>query len=279
MIDMAGTQKHNTNDLLQRLNSADASAAWVVFIDRFSPMMMKTVSQFEFQQDRRNECFMYVCEKLSDQHFRRLQKFNTAGTAKFRHWLSTVVFNLCVDWHRAEFGRATILPAISALPAFDQLVYRYIYKQGLSHHSCYQTIKTDFPELTEDQVSASLSRIHTLLTPRQRWQLRVRSRRAGIAGSESPALHVSQMQDPGPDPESLAQTQEQATSLQTAMSLLSIDHRLLLQLRFQEGLTFERIARLELLGNAHRARRHVQAALDALHVQLQKLNVGRKRQN
>jgi RNA polymerase sigma factor (sigma-70 family) len=279
MSDMTGTQKHSISDLLQRLNSADAGAAWVAFIDRFAPLMMKTVTQFDYRQDRSNECFVYICEKLSDQDFRRLQKFNTAGTSKFRHWLSTVVFNLCVDWHRTEFGRATVLPAITALPAFDQLIYRYIYQQGMSRHSCYQTIKSDFPELTKDQLSASLSRIHSLLTPRQRWRLRARSRRALTAGAESPGLHVSQVQDPGLDPESLAQAQEQATNLQTALSRLSIDHRLLLQLRFQEGLTFERIARLEQLGNAHRARRYVQAALDALYCQLQKVNIGRKRQN
>ena len=55
---MTGEQKHNISDLLQRLNSTDASAAWAVFIDLFSALIMKTVSQFDYRQDRSNECFL-----------------------------------------------------------------------------------------------------------------------------------------------------------------------------------------------------------------------------
>ena len=126
--------------LLHRLNAADAGSAWAEFIDRYSALIMKTVTHFEYEQDRSNECFLYVCEKLCDHHFRRLNKFNTSGSAKFRNWLSTVVFNLCVDWHRKKFGRATVLPAISVLPALDQLVFQHYYKLGLSQESCYQSI-------------------------------------------------------------------------------------------------------------------------------------------
>ena len=239
---------------------------------------MKTVGQFEYRQERSTECFLYVCEKLSDRQFRRLLQFNTAGTAKFRNWLSTVVFNLCIDWHRAEFGRAVMLPAIAVLPAFDQLVYRHCYVQGMSQGSCFQTIKTDFPELTSEQVTASLGRIHSLLTPRQRWQLSLRNRRGNHTGVDSEASTPEQLQDPGPDPDSLVQAEEETASLQEALYRLSIDHRLLLQLRFQEGLTFKRIAHVEHLGNTHRARRRVEAALDALYIQLKRGHTGRKRQ-
>lgn len=275
---MKSKQKKKLNDLLQRLNSGDAGAAWAIFIDLYSPLIMNTVRQFEYRQERSTECFLYVCEKLSERQFRRLLQFNTAGTAKFRNWLSTVVFNLCIDWHRAEFGRAVILPAISALPAFDQLVYRYCYVQGMSQDSCFQTIKTDFPELTSEQVTASLGRIHSLLTPRQRWQLSLRNRRGDHTGVGTEASTLEQLQDPGPDPDSLVLAEEEMSSLHKALSGLSIDHRLILQLRFQEGLTFKRIAEVEHLGNTHRARRQVEAALDALYIQLQRVQAGQNRQ-
>ena len=85
--------------------------------------------------------------------------------------------------------------------------------------------------------------------------------------------------DGAPTPESQAQTEEEVASMQTALSRLTVDQRLLLHLRFQEGLTFDRIAQMEHLGDAHRARRHVQSALDALYIQLQKLKITQKRQN
>jgi len=276
---MTGEQKHNISRLLQRLNTADAGSAWAVFIDRYSPLIMKTLGQFEYRQDRSNECFLHVCEKLCERQFRRLQKFNTEGTAQFHNWLSTVVFNLCVDWHRSEFGRATMLPAISALPAFDQLIYRCCYEQDMSRATCFQSIKSDFPELTSEQVSASLCRIHSLLTPRQRWQINARKRHRIDSGEEASSLTAEQIRDPGLEPDSLAQAEEEVAALQTALLQLSAYQRLLLHLRFQEGLAFSRIARLENLGDPHRARRHVHRALDALYVQLQKNQPGRKRQN
>ena len=102
----------NIRDLLYRLNSVDSGAAWAEFIDHFAPLIMKAASQFEYEQSRSNDCFLYVCEKISDGGFRRLSRFNTRGRAGFRTWLGTVVFNLCVDWHRKEFGRVQMLPAI-----------------------------------------------------------------------------------------------------------------------------------------------------------------------
>ena len=276
---MAGEQKQNISDLLHRLNSPAAGAAWAAFIDRYSAMIMKVLSQFEYGQHRGNECFLYVCEKLCDQQFQRLQKFNTAGPASFRNWLATVVFNLCVDWHRKEFGRATVLPAIAALPAFDQLVYRYRYELGMDLEACYQTIKADFPELSNDQFSGSLQRIHSLLTPRQRWQLSVRNRGPSSARPDLSSARMDQIKDPGASPDFLAQTEEEVASLQAALSRLTTDQRLLLHLRFQEGLTFRKIAQLEQLGGPHRARRHIQAALDALYIQFQRVFSEQKRQN
>lgn len=110
-------------DILHRLNSSDAGPAWAEFLDHYSGLIMKTARQFEYRQGRGNECFLFVCEKLVDDGFRRLLKYNTSSPCMFRSWLGAVVFNLCVDWHRHEYGRATMLPAISALPAFDQTVY------------------------------------------------------------------------------------------------------------------------------------------------------------
>lgn len=271
-------KQHAISDLLHRLGSADAGPAWVEFIDRYSGLMMKTVYRFEYGQDRAEECFLYICEKLYDQDFKRLQAYNTSGGASFANWLSAVVFNLCVDWHRAEFGRATMLPAIAALPAFDQQVYQCHYEQGLNNETCFQTLKSEFPELTRDQVSRSLGRIHGLLTPRQRWQLTVRYQRRQRAATGDSSRRLAQLHTPESRPEETAQTIEQDEQLQTAMRNLQTRHRLLLHLRFQEGLTFKQIARIEHLGDPHRARRHVHAALEALQRRLQAIRSGRKRQ-
>jgi len=271
--------KNSLAELLNRLSSVDAGPAWVEFLDRYSQLIMNIANQFEYEQNRINDCFLFVCEQLNDDGFRRLLNFNTRGTAKFRTWLGTVVFNLCVDWHRKEFGRLTLLPAISALPAFDQAVYRLVIEQGVKKETCFQTLRADFPELTREMVALSVSRIFSLLTPRQRWQFSVRNRgRKQARGSRDQGL-VERLPDPGFGPETEAQTQQELDALQNAISHLPANQRLLLKLRFQEGLSLKKIAQLKHLGDTNRTWRHIQAAINALFDHIQKENSAEKRKN
>ena len=84
---------------------------------------------------------------------------------------------------------------------------------------------------------------------------------------------------PAPAPGALARAEEEAEWLHQALSRLKVAQRVLLHLRFREGLTYEQIARMEQLGDASRARRQVQSALDALRIELQRLPGKKNRQN
>ena len=68
-------------------------------------------------------------------------------------------------------------------------------------------------------------------------------------------------------------------SLQDAMSRLPAEQRLLLRLRFQEGLTLKKIAQLKYRGDVNVAWRHIQTATDALFRYLQHANSAEKRKN
>jgi RNA polymerase sigma factor (sigma-70 family) len=118
-----------------------------------------------------------------------------------------------------------------------------------------------------------------LLTPRQRWQVTVRNRRRQLARgrfSEDPVQHLP---DPGTGPEVQAQKQQDIETLQDAMVCLPARQRLLLRLRFQEGLNLKKIAELTQLGDTNRAWRHVQAALKALFEQIHGKNSAETRKN
>ena len=205
-----------------------------------------------------------MCEKLVDDGFQRLLQYNASGNCTFRTWLGTVLFNLCVDWHRHEYGRATLLPAIAALPAFDQAVYRMTIEQGLDKETTFQTLRADFPDLTRDFLVNSIQRVYSLLTPRQRWQIAVRNHRKKRYCSNHSAGMTELLPDSGAGPEQEAQKQQDLERLQTAMKLLPSDQRLIVQLRFMEGLSLKKIAKLTQLGDTNRAWRHLQAALESL---------------
>ena len=254
--------------LLHRLGSHDAGAAWLEFLDLYAPLIMYTASQFEYEQSRINECFIYACEQLNDNGFRRLLKFNTGGQARFRTWLGSVVFNLCADWHRREYGRVTLLPAISALPAFDQAVYRLVIEQGMNREACFQYLRADFPDLTRDLVTRAVARIYELLTPRQRWQICVRNRGRRQGWSEFGQEFIEELPDPAMGPELEAQRHQEIEALQVALSRLPAEQRLLLRLRFQQGLKLRKIAQLQCNGDTNVAWRRIQAAMRALSKQM-----------
>jgi hypothetical protein len=169
-----------------------------------------------------------------------------------------------VDWHRREYGRATLLPAISALPAFDQSVYRMVIEQGMDKEACFQSLRADFPDLTRELIAKAVARVYCLLTPRQRWQIAVRNRgRKQVCGSANQES-LERLPDPAIGPDAEAQKRQELASLQTAISRLPTEQRLLLSLRFQEGLTLKKIAQLKYGGDVNVTWRHIQAATDAL---------------
>jgi RNA polymerase sigma factor (sigma-70 family) len=268
-----------TANLLHRLSSTEAGVAWVEFLELYAPLIMSTASQFEYEQDRHTECFLYVCEHLNDAGFRRLLKFDTAGRATFRTWLGSVVFNLCVDWHRREYGRASLLPAISALPAFDQSVYRMVIEQGMDKETCFQSLRADFPDLTRDLIGKAVARVWSLLTPRQHWQIGVRNRGRKQAHGSSSQASLEWLPDPAMGPDAEAQKRQEYESLQDAMSRLPAEQRLLLRLRFQEGLTLKKIAQLKCRGDVNVAWRRIQAATEALFRHFRHSESAEKRKN
>ena len=249
--------------LLSKLKTPDAWLAWTEILNRHASLIMKTASQFEFQQERKNECFLFVCEKLTEDGFRRLRKYDVRRNASFRTWLVTIVFNLCIDWHRKEFGRAFLLPAISALPVFDQLVFRYSFEQAMGRQECLQALSTEFPDVTDQQLHRAISRVHGVLTARQRWQIGVRFRRKRQSGN-SGMPNVDQLPAPTQDPVLEAQKRQELDALRSALTKLSAQQQLLLHLRFHAGLTLDQIAQFARLGDSARVWRHIEKALKAL---------------
>jgi len=257
--------------ILHRLNSSEAGAAWAEFIDQYSPLIMNTVRQFEFEQERANDCFLHICERLCANRFRRLLKFDTGGRAQFHTWLGAVVFNLCVDWHRKEFGRVVLLPAIAALPAFDQAVYRLYFEEALDREACRRTLQEEFPDLTRDQLADSIARVHRALTPRQRW--RISARKHSHLRKAAQEVDVDRLPGGVGEPEADVSRDEQYRQLRHALSQLPSEKRLLLQLRYEQGLTLKKVAELLNLGDPFRARREIQSALDALDAALRPLGL------
>jgi len=253
--------------LFERLSSSAAGDAWAEFLRDYTPLIRHVVRCHEHDRADAEDSFNYVCEALSDDGFRRLRSFRPDGPARFRTWLMAVVANLCRDWRRRQRGRVRPVQAVAQLPALDQQVYRLMFVQGCSRADCLVALAPRFPGLTDAAVAQVSARLFGLLTPQQRWQLSsrphapIRTGSRSGKGEDDPIARV-EAGTPGPE-EATAGLQEQQR-LRQALSRLTPEQRLLLRLRYEQGLTLAEVARLTRQPDPFRANRQVHAALDAL---------------
>ena len=254
------------NEMLKQLRSREPQQAWALFLQDYGSLILQIVRRFEQNADHVSDCFQFVCEQISKGRFRRLRKFKAAGSAKFATWLRAVVRNLCLDWHRKQFGRRRIFRSISLLSDLDQEIFRELYERGATERDVLVSLTPRFPHLTADLVSEAIERINKELTKNQRWLLGARSALA-------PRLHrpeledtdrATEIADPRPNPETQAIMEEKRTIVNRALGRLPTRERLLMRLRFEEELTLEQIATLLDLGNAQRVDRHIKEVLSRL---------------
>jgi len=254
------SQGNSSTELLAQLRSRDRSEAWKKFLEVYSPVIMHIAGQYEYRRGGRNDCYLFICEKLSKNDFCRLLSYQPEGSASFRSWLNVVIANLCIDWRRHKQGRPRPFKSISNLPLFEQAVFKNMFQQQASLQTCFASMQADFPDLTEPQLASAVSRINERLTQRQRWLLSTRHEemvQLDHAESREPA-------DPGLGPEQSTAFTQKRDKLQRALAMLPPRQRLLIKLRYQQELSLKEVARLTRLGDPFRARRHIQAALAEL---------------
>src|SRR5258708_5458358 len=256
--------ERNIVEVLDRLRSREPQEAWTEFIQEYSALIFHVVRHFEHNHDNAADCFQFVCERLSEKSFRRLNRFKVEGPAKFSTWLRAVVRNLCLDWQRRKFGRPRVFKSISHLSALDQEVFRCIYEPALPIDEAFLQLRVGFPGLTKDQLEQSVERIDSALTTKQRWLLSARSiQRSPSTFDQSDGRSVV-IPDARPDPEAETLLAEKRAALARALMQLSKGERLLVRLRFEQELTLDQIASLLDLGNAQRVDRKIKDVLARL---------------
>lgn len=254
------------NDLLRQLRSAAPQEAWVGFLERYSPLLLEVVHLFERDEDAAGECYLFVCEQLCRNNFRRLLRFRPGGPARFTTWLCAVTRNLCLDWHRHEVGRHRVFASVGRLSALDQQIFHCLFVELLPVDEALLRLRPAFPHLTIEQACDSSDRVQDALTSRQRWLLNVRRARAAVPATASVGQDAAAWDAPSemPSPETWAELQEKRAGLREALSTLSAQERMLVRLRFEHELTLDEIARLLHLGSAQGADRRIQDAVEKL---------------
>jgi RNA polymerase sigma factor (sigma-70 family) len=254
--------------LLEGLRSSNASDAWVEFLQSYGPVLYQAARTYTSSQDSAADCYVYICEQLAHNRFKRLLKFNTKGGASFTTWLRVVARNLCFDWHRRRSGRHRPFKSLEGFSPLELEIYRWRFGQGASQHETLRQLAPQFPGVDLDELSAVEGRLQNSLSSRQRWILSIRrqseiSTTVAVAGEEGD-LGVLEVADPQSDQETQLLTRQQRQQLQRSLASLPADERLLLQLRFEHDLSLDEVARLCDLGDGQRVHRKLTAVLTKL---------------
>jgi RNA polymerase sigma factor (sigma-70 family) len=254
--------------ILKELRSSPSRETWQEFLRQYSPVIFQTCQYSTSNADQAADCFLFACEQLCRNNFRRLLRFRLEGSARFSTWLRVVVRNLCLDWLRKQFGRPRLFRSIARLSQLDGEVYRCRYEQGLSLDETLVSLCPSFPGLTMEQLAAAEEQVEKSLSSRQLWlmstrraSLRMQGQETSVGLIDTPAMEPM---DARPNPESVLADQEQEDRVRSAVGKLPKLERLLIRLRFEEALSLQEIAGLTGLGDAQRVHRRVAEVLEKL---------------
>ena len=87
-------------------NDKNAADAWAYFLNKYSKIILKVIRSYTNNYDEVMDKYLFVCNKISENNFSLLKKYNynDKRKAKLSTWLTVVVRNLCVDQFRKNHG-------------------------------------------------------------------------------------------------------------------------------------------------------------------------------
>lgn len=250
--------------MLSALSSSERQSAWCAFLERYSSLIYHVVRSFDRDPDRSGNSYLFICEQLSANDFRRLRRFEVAGRASFSTWLCAVVRNLCLDWHRKEHGRQRVFGSVARRSTTDQLLFEIAFRRGLSAEEAREELSRRGVELSFAAVEERICEIRRCLSSRQLWLLSSGNALPDSIEGEEDGTYSIEPSDPAPDPESLVALREVHQHVSAALASLTDSDRLLIRLRYQEGLTLQQVANLVGLKDAQTADRRLRDIIDHL---------------
>lgn len=93
--------------VLDRLLSRDppSDEAWAAFAREYTRLLLHVARSTSKDREEAMDAYAYLLERLSEDECRRLRAYTSRSNSKFTTWLVVVARRICVDHHRARYGR------------------------------------------------------------------------------------------------------------------------------------------------------------------------------
>jgi hypothetical protein len=223
--------------------------AWEVFVERYADTIFSYLHHLGFDYDQAMDQFVYVCEKLCEQDFRRLKAVRYAGQrGELTPWLRTVIKNLSVSFIWSVEGRKRLLKPITKLPLYQQRIFELYFWKGLSPVVICEQLQLEHQAISLIEVFDALETIFSHLSQKKLWRLmsklsRVRGEVSLDEVDEESGVGI-QIADRSANPEEALLAREEDERLSQALAVLTPKERLLVQLRYEEGRALKEVAEM-----------------------------------
>ncbi len=91
--------------LVDAESERERDGAWQELIDRYSPVVLRTVRRSSKSYDEAMNRYAFVLESLRCDDYRRLRQYVADGRGSFSTWLVVVTRRLSEDYRRKKYGR------------------------------------------------------------------------------------------------------------------------------------------------------------------------------
>jgi len=235
---------------LLSLFQTEPHRAWTVFIDRYADTIFKTLQRTGFDYDQAMERFVYVCEKLCEQNFRRLKTIKYAGNqGELTPWLCQVVKRLSINWAWSEEGRDRLFKSIANLSMREQKIFELYFRRGLLPSEIHEQLLLEHEKNLElADVFESLENIFTHLSDNKLWRLmsqlnRTKQTLSFDATDEETGIKFEPV-DESHNPEEVLIHKEENKIFEIALESLSVKEKLVLEFRYEEAMAVKDIAEI-----------------------------------
>lgn len=246
---------------MAELQRGRIDAAWDLFLDRYRRLIFAAIRHYAQDYDDVMDVFARVCESLREADLKRLRTFiaQPTHTARFSTWLVTVVRNLTIDWFRHRDGRRRLSTVAAELPPLRRRIFEHVFLHKRSHVEAYELMRSaDCVGLSFGQFLVEVSATYRAVGDGRRGRI------LRELGGPAPPI---------PDTDDASDTvSERREELEDALSALSPEERVAVELYVVEEMPAESVAKVVGWPNAKAVYNHVYRALAAMRTRLSTLD-------
>jgi len=236
----------------------DPDAFWRAFVEGHSGTLLAVLRRYLPDDDLRMDAYLFLLEGLRAEGFRSFRTYVARSRAReipFEAWLKIVARNLTLDFLRHHKGRRTEPKVVEAMDPASRLLFRSLYWDRMTHAEALETLRARIdPAMRVSDVAARADAIEAALAAAGHPLARGESRRnRRFYSFDDPDARTALERDATaaaagaglspPEPADVAvERRERTRWLLQAIRDLSSEDRLLLRLRYEEGLTAAAIA-------------------------------------